>query len=96
MTVNGQANIIVSSGTQHTQLNILISSNLDEGIILGLKSLNKMDRIPQGFPNYILDQNIKLGLASCCMTRVEGKVIKLLIQKFKLTISNNLNSKPMK
>ena len=30
MTVNGQANITVSSGTKLTQLNILISSDLDE------------------------------------------------------------------
>ena len=68
MTVNGQANITFSSGTQLTQLNILISSDLDEDMLLGLKSIKDMDRIPQGFPNYILDQNIELGTASCCMT----------------------------
>ena len=96
MTVNGQANITVSSSTQLTQLNILISSDLDEDMLLGLKSLKEMDRIPQGFPNYVLDRNIELGTASCCMTRTENSMIQLMIQKFKNTISDDLNPKPMK
>ena len=79
MTVNGQANITVSSGSQHTQFNILISSDLDEDMLLGLKSLKDMDRIPQGFPNYVLDRNIELGTASCCMTKTESNIIQLLI-----------------
>ena len=96
MTVNGQANITVSSGTQQTQLNILISNDLDEDMLLGLKSLKDMDRIPQGFPNYILDRNIELGTASCCMTRTENNIIQLLVKKYSRTISDDLNPKPMK
>ena len=46
-----------------------------------------MDRIPQGFPNYVLDQNIKLGTASCCMARTENNI---------LQFCNDLNPKPMK
>ena len=44
----------------------------------------------------ILDQNIELGTASCCMSKTENNITQILIQKFSNTISDDLNPKPMK
>ena len=88
MTVNGQASITVSSGTQLMQLNILISSDLDEDMLLGLKCLKDMDRIPQGFRNYrVQGQICRLGLSvyNFCVTESRAQLILLKeAKKFKL------------
>ena len=98
MTVNGRAHVNIEAGIQRGRLSILVSSDLDEEMLLGISTLKDMDRIPQGFPNYILDRNIELGTYKCCAAKLQDcqSLLERLFNKYNTTLSDDLNPKPMK
>ena len=98
MAVNGRAHVNIEAGIQRGRLSILVSSDLDEEMLLGISTLKDMDRIPQGFPNYILDRNIELGTYKCCAAKLQDcqSLLERLFNKYNTTLSDDLNPKPMK
>ena len=73
MHVNGKINLELTSALQKERMEVLVSSDLDDIMLWGIKHLKEFKRIPQGFPNTILNNNDEF-----CFR----KTIKLLSQEF--------------
>ena len=91
MHVNGKINLDLKLAWQKGRIEVLVSSDLDDDMLWGIKHLIEFKRIPQGFPNTILNDNDEF----CFRT-----TIKLLSQEFTTEfndiLSNELNPLPMK
>ena len=57
MHVNGKENLELTSAWQKGRIEVIVSSDLDDEMLWGIKHLKEFKRIPQGFPNTILDEN---------------------------------------
>ena len=60
MHVNGRARLTLTSQWQAGKLNVIVSEDLDEEMLWGIKHLKQFNRIPQGFPNTIIHRDIEL------------------------------------
>ena len=57
MHVNGKANLELTSAWQKGRIEVIVSSDLDDEMPRGIKHLKEFKRIPQGFPNTILNES---------------------------------------
>ena len=91
MHVNGKINLELTSAWQKGRIEVIVSSDLDDNMLWGMKHLKKLKQIPQGFPNTILNDNDEF----CFRT-----TIKLLSNEFTTEfddiLSDELNPLPMK
>ena len=91
MHVNGKINLDLTSAWQKGRIEVLVSSDLDDDMLLGIKHLREFKRILQGFGNTILNDHEVF----CFRTTV-----KLLSEEFTTefdnTLSDELNPLPMK
>ena len=91
MHVNGKASLELTSAWQKGRIEVIVCSDLDDEMLGGIKHLKEFKRIPQGFPNTILDENDEF----CFRT-----TIKLLSNEFTSEfddiLSDDLNPLPMK
>ena len=51
MHVNGQIYLDLKSAWQKGRIEVLVSSDLDNDMLCGIKHLRELKRIPHGFPN---------------------------------------------
>ena len=91
MHVNGKIDLKLTSAWQKGRIEVFVSFDLDDDLLWGRRHLREFKRIPQGFPNTILNDNEEF----CFRT-----TIKLLSEEFTTefnkTLSNKLNPLPMK
>ena len=91
MHVNGKINLELTSAWQKGRIEVIVSSDLDDDMLWGIKHLKEFKQIPQGFPNTILNDNDKF----CFRT-----TIRLLSNEFTTEfdnrLSDELNPLPMK
>ena len=53
--VNGKINFELTLAWPKGRIEVLVSSDLDDDMLWGIKHLREFKRIPQGFPNTILN-----------------------------------------
>ena len=87
MHVEGMANIRVCANNIQATLNVAISSELRENMLISCDDLRKLRVIPADFPNTVLAVTQTNELA-----HLKAK----LLQKFDKTLSDDLNPQPMK
>ena len=91
MHVNGKKDLELTSAWQKGRIEVLVSSDLDDNMLWGIKHLKEFRRVPRGFPNTILNDNKEF-----CFRMT----IKLLSDEFTTEfdeiLSDELNPLPMK
>ena len=91
MHINGKINLELTSAWQKGRIEGIVSSDLDNDMLWGIKHLKEFKQIPQGFPNTIRNDNNEF-----CFRTTIRLLSNELTTKFDDILSDKLNPLPMK